>query len=408
MDVRVSLLGPMEVADADMRMTLGGPKQRSVLAMLALSANRVVASERLVAGVWGDDAGEKNLGTLQVYISTLRRALKDATGLVIVSRRPGYLLEVDPDVVDVHRFDALVDTRSRPTRRRPSAGRDRLVAQKRSRALCLCPALADLRDEPFAEPEVVRLDQAYLAALEERVECDLALGLHHQLVGELQTLVGANPLREAHAGQLMVALYRSDRQADAIATYARARAILAEELGIDPGPALRGLERAVLAQDLDVVAPEVRATSAPVVVRVPRPTGRLIGRDAELDALAERLADPDERLLTLTGPGGSGKTRLALALAYRCADRFPGGVYFVDLSPITDAGLMRSEIASEIGSADDSIEALAECLRDRDALIVLDNVEQLLGSLRRHRGTAPDDVAIARCGHEPDPTADRR
>jgi hypothetical protein len=179
-------------------------------------------------------------------------------------------------------------------------------------------------------------------------------------------------------GQLMVALYRSDRQADAIAAYARARHVLADELGIDPGPALRELERAVLAQDLPVTAPARHTAGAPVVVRIPRPSGRLVGREDDLEKLAALLAEPDERLITLTGPGGGGKTRLALALAQLCADRFRGGVHFVDLSSVTDAALVRSEIATELGCGDDSIAALAERLQDRDALIVLDTVEHLL------------------------------
>ncbi len=376
--MRVSLLGPTEVSGAGQPVSLGGPKQRSVLAILALSANRVVASERLIVGVWGEDAGEKTAGTLQVYISTLRRALKDAPGLTIVSRRPGYLLEVDPAAVDVHRFDALLTH----GRERLAAGRPDEAAEALHTALGLWrgPALADLRDEPFAGPEVVRLEQARLAAVEERVEADLALGRHRELIGELETIVADNPLRERMWGQLMVALYRSDRQADAIATYARARRVLADELGIDPGPALRELERAVLAQDLPVTAPAGRTAGAPVVVRVPRPSGRLVGREDDLERLAALLADADERLITLTGPGGSGKTRLALALAQLSSDRFRGGVYFADLSAITDAALVRSEIATGLGSADDSIAGLAECLHDRDALIVLDTLEHLLAA----------------------------
>ncbi len=371
------LLGPMEVVGSTTPVPLGGPKQRSVLAMLALAANRVVAAERLVAGVWGNDANEKSTGTLQVYISTLRRALKDVEGLLIVSRRPGYLLEVAPDNVDVHRFDTLV----RRGRAQLAAGRPDEAAESLHSALGLWrgPAVADLRDEPFAGPEVVRLDQAYLAAVEERIECDLALGRQRQLIGELETLVGENPLRERMWGQLMVALYRSDRQAEAIATYARARGILAEELGIDPGPALRELERAVLAQELEVAAPAPRS-GPPVVVRVPRPAGRLVGRDAELGDLDELLSDTDERLITLTGPGGSGKTRLALALADRCGARFRGGIYFVDLAATTAAALVRTEIAAAVGCPDDSIAALADCMRDRDALIVLDNLEHLLAA----------------------------
>jgi predicted ATPase/DNA-binding SARP family transcriptional activator len=380
--MRFCLLGPVEVFDGPNAVAVGGRKQRSVLAMLALAANRVVAVDALVAGVWGDEPGERATATLQVYVSTLRKALGSRErGVAIMSRRPGYLLEVPAEDVDVLAFEDL----ARRGREALLAGRPQEASDLLHRGLALWrgAALGDLRSEPFALVETVRLDQAQLAALEDRVDADLAVGEHAALVGELEGLVARHPLRERMWGQLMVALYRCGRQGDALAAYSRARTLLADELGIDPGPALRELERAILGQDL-AESPSGPPAAPPKAPPLPSPPGQLIGRDEELDTVLDTVLDPDDRLTTLTGPGGCGKTRLALEVARRAAPRFRGGVHYVELAAITEPAHVLPAIARTVGAGrpdSDHVGAIAEVLFDRDVLLVLDNLEHVLGAV---------------------------
>ena len=385
--MRLRLLGPVELVAASGSIALGGPKQRSVLALLAMSANRVVASERLIAGVWGEEASDRAGATLQVYISNLRRILRAADGdspatPTIKGQSPGYVLTFAPQDVDVLEFGRLVEV----GRGELAAGRIAGGADLLHEALGLWRggALADLADEPFAAQEIVRLEQGRLGALEERIEADLTLGRHREIVAELEQLVAEHPLRERLWGQLIVSLYRADRQADALSTYGRARSMLAEELGIDPGPALRELERSILAQDLDIGVPIARAVAVVAPVRLPTPIGRTVGRDDEIATLRARLADGDARMLTLTGPGGSGKTRLVIGLAKAAADDFAGGVYFVDLTALTEAAQVMPAITRTLGGAEATTQPVADAVLDalaeRDVLLILDNFEHVLGA----------------------------
>ena len=272
-------------------------------------------------------------------------------------------------------------------------------------------ALADLVDEPFAGPEVVRLEQSRLAALEDRIEADLALGRHREISAELASLVADHPLRERLWGQFIVALYRSDRQADALAAYGRARNLLAEELGIDPGPALRDLERAVLQQDLDMAAPAPRLTSVPRPVRLPTPAGRTIGRDDEIQALREQLANDDHRLITLTGPGGSGKTRLAVGVAHAAAEDFAGGVYFVDLASLAEPQQVLPAIVRSLGAEErpgiPPGDVASDALADRDVLLVLDNFEHVLPAVADVAALLRSVARLRVVVDEPDPAAHR-
>jgi DNA-binding SARP family transcriptional activator len=243
------LLGPVQVHQDGLELTLGGTKQRTVLALLALNVGRVVGADQLVSALWGSDIPEKAAGTLQVYASNLRRVLGEANsdGAQLLSwRRPGYLLDVDPASVDLVRFDRLVGA----AREQRDSGELTEASRLLGEALALWrgSAIADLASEPFAGPVVVRLDGARRAAIEERVDLDLALGRHQQLIAELQALVLEQPLHERFWGFLMLAQYRAGRQADALASYRQARDTLADQLGIDPGPDLRSLEQAILAQ----------------------------------------------------------------------------------------------------------------------------------------------------------------
>jgi DNA-binding SARP family transcriptional activator len=245
MDFR--LLGPLEIAEQARTLTLGGAKQRSLLALLLLHANEVVATDRLIAELWGESPPATVAKSVQSYVMRLRRELGPGR---LTTRPPGYLLTVGADELDVAVFQRLRDEarRAEPAR----------AAQKLREALALWrgPPLADLAYEPFAQTEIARLEELRLAALEERVNADLACGRHADLVGELESLVATHPLRERLRAQLMLALYRSGRQAEALEAYRAARRELADELGLEPGDELRRLEQAILRQDPELEAPQ--------------------------------------------------------------------------------------------------------------------------------------------------------
>src|SRR5688572_5780314 len=232
-ELDVRLLGPIEAERDGLSLALGGPKPRALLAVLALEPGRVVSVDRLVEALWPGDPPETATHAVQVYVSQLRKAL----GPVLTTRAPGYELELDPDRVDVHRFVRLAqDGRAALEAGDPASAEGAL---RDALALWRGPALADFLYEPFAQTEIARLEELRTVALEERIEADLALGRHAELVSELEALVAAQPLRERPRTQLMLALYRSGRQADALAAYRTARETLVVELGIDPGPELR-------------------------------------------------------------------------------------------------------------------------------------------------------------------------
>jgi WD40 repeat protein/DNA-binding SARP family transcriptional activator len=325
--MRLGVLGPLEVIAESGPVPFGGQKQRVLLALLLTRPGRVVSVDALVQGLWGDEPPRSADKTLQSYVVHLRRALepdrpRGAAGTVLVTREPGYLLRVGPGELDAARFEQLA-TRGR-----------RLLAAGAAEAAAatLGEALGLWRGEAFEEfpqvdacaSEARRLAELRLGALEERVEADLALGRHRELLAELQDLVGGHPLRERLWGQLLVALYRCGRQADALLAYQRARATLVEELGIEPGVELRRLHAAILVQD-----PELHATTAgwpgagrprelPAALEVTDPL--IVGRDAELGWL--RAAWTHARsghggTVLVCGSAGIGKTRLAAELAHK-------------------------------------------------------------------------------------------
>ena len=256
------VLGPLEVEVGGLPLPLRGRRQRALLALLLLSANEVVPDDRLLEDLWGDEQPSSGRAALRVRISQLRKALGDG-GRALLTRPPGYVLHVDPDRVDARLFERLAAAGTRQLRE----GSAELAAMTLREALALWrgPALADFAYEAFAQPEMARLEELRLAALEERIDADLALARHAELVGELEALVATEPLRERPRGQLMLALYRSGRQADALASYRAARRAL-DELGIEPGRALAELEGAILRQDPALEPPEARTAA-----RAPRP-----------------------------------------------------------------------------------------------------------------------------------------
>jgi DNA-binding SARP family transcriptional activator/tetratricopeptide (TPR) repeat protein len=260
--MEVRLLGPLELAESGRPITRGGARQGAVLALLVLHANRVVPSERLLLELWGEDAPPSASNALQAAVSRLRRALPEGR---LLTRAHGYLFRAFPGEIDVERFEQLL-----------ASGRQALAggaAAEAARMLRLAssvwrgPALADFRYEPFAQAEIARLEELRLVSLEERIEADLALGAGSELIGELQHLVASQPLRERPRGQLMVALYRAGRQVEALDAYRELGTLLRDELGLDPAPALRELEAAILRHDPALHAVQASEVTVEVPVR---------------------------------------------------------------------------------------------------------------------------------------------
>jgi len=293
--VRFAVLGPLEVSGEDGSISLGGPKQRIVLAHLVLSANQVVPAEHLIDAVWGEELPEDPRATLQVYVSRLRSAI----GLdVIEGRTPGYVLRTSRDEVDALRFEDLLDE----ARRGGSEPRaiDRVLAE--ALELWRGPALADLGAEPSLSGEIARLEELRLQAIEEKLGAELELGHHAHVVAELEAVTRTHPLRERLCGELMLALYRSDRQAEALSAFERARTVLAEELGIDPSADLRRLHERILRQDPGLelegeplrgyrLLEQVGEGAFGVVYRATQPQ---IGREVAIKAVPPELANhPD-------------------------------------------------------------------------------------------------------------------
>jgi DNA-binding SARP family transcriptional activator len=246
------ILGPLEAWHEGGEVSLGGRKPRALLTVLLLHPNEVVPADRLVDDLWGDEAPERAAAALRVNVSRLRKALPQD---VLTTRSPGYVLRVEPDELDLHRFERLVDEGRGLLARGLAADASARLGDALS--LWRGPALAHVAYESFAQAAIARLEEMRLAAVELRIDADLALGRHDELVGELEALVAEHPLRERLRRNLMTALYRSGRQAEALDAYKDTRRIFVDELGIDPSPALQELERAILRQDpsLDVEAP---------------------------------------------------------------------------------------------------------------------------------------------------------
>jgi DNA-binding SARP family transcriptional activator len=254
------ILGPLEVYEPGRAVPLGGAKQRALLAVLLLNANHVVSVDRLIDELWGEQPPATAAHTIQVYVSQLRKLL--AADDVLVTRSPGYMLRVEPDQLDLHRFEARLEE----GRAALGQGEAEAAAGLLREALALWrgDALADFSFEPFAQAAISRLEELRLAAVEDRIDADLALGRHADVVGELATLIRAHPLRERPRAQSMLALYRAGRQAEALQAYQEARRVLVDELGIEPSPALQELEKAILNQDASLaLAPGGGATRRP-------------------------------------------------------------------------------------------------------------------------------------------------
>ncbi|SEG53949.1 Predicted ATPase [Thermomonospora echinospora] len=399
--VRFGVLGPLSAELDGCAVKLGGLRQRAVLAVLLIARGRVVSAEQIVSAVW-EGFPPPSSTTLHAYVSELRRALEPgraarAPARLLVREGPGYVLRVAPDMVDAERFTDLAAR----GRRALEAGEHEKAEDLLGQALDLWrgPAYAEFAETGFAAPEVARLEDLRASVQDDRLAAMIELGRHAAAVGPLEAQVAQHPLRERGWELLALALYRSGRQADALAALRTVRRRLADELGIEPGPALRSLESAMFAQDarLDPV-PAARPHPAPAPAPAPaQASGNLpfalsafVGRASDLAMTGGLLAE--HRLVTLTGPGGVGKTRLALETARQRADA--DGPWLVELASLSEPGLLPAAVAAALGIPGvAAADQLAAVLGGRELVLLLDNCEHLLAAAAELAGTL-----LARCG----------
>nr|WP_244292850.1 BTAD domain-containing putative transcriptional regulator [[Micrococcus luteus] ATCC 49442] len=382
----IRALGPLEVVVGGVPVAVGAAQQRVVLECLALRANSVVTSDFLVQALWAEHPPTKPGPQLQVYVANLRRMLdpdrsKGVASQRLASRSGGYVLAVMEEELDLLQFREQVAAGELAVQAGDLVGgADSL---RRAVELFRGQVFPELADIELFRPELDELEESRLDVYQNLVEVELALGRHETLVTELQSLVVQQPYRERLWASLVLALYRSERQANALAACREARQVFTEELGIDPGPRLQQLERLVLRQDPSLAAPvpEGHRRIRQRLDNLPAELTPMVGRDAELAELCSLYVADGCRLVTVTGPGGTGKTRLALAAARQLSNRTTDGVCWVDLGSLTQIQQVPSAISSGLGLEDvagsDPLKVVIRFLRSRRLLLVLDNFEHL-------------------------------
>lgn len=371
--MKVGILGPLHVSGDAGVVEVASAKQRALLTLLATHVGEVVSTDRIMHALWGDEQPTAGLKTLRYHVSKLRETIGDAPHRVIVTRPPGYVLAAEACQVDAAMFRAGVADARACLESDPGKARA-LVAD--ALRMWRGPALAEFEFREFARSEARSLEEERLSAIELRIQAELALGRHDEVIGELEALVDEHPYREALRGLLITALYRAGRQAEALRSYQQIRRLLGDELGIEPSPELAALEERVLLHDDSIAPPQIGTQRT----NLPAPLTRFIGRARALAEVAELIAG--ERLVTVTGPGGSGKTRLALEVAAGLTSHFPDGAWLVELAPLSAATEVAPAIADTLGvqwSADrDPADALASAMAPQHALVVLDNFEHVI------------------------------
>jgi predicted ATPase/DNA-binding SARP family transcriptional activator len=383
--VEVRFFGEFEAMEGGVPVPVRGAKQRAILALLALQRGQPVSADRLINALWGDGQVANPANALQAQIGQLRRTLGAAA---IVTSEAGYALGIGPDDVDAGQFERLVAD----GRRLLEAGEMALASAVLGEALRLRRGepLSEFAYAGFADAERAHLDELTLVAIETRAEADLVLGRHRELVGELEALCREHPLRERLWELLILALYRAGRQAEALRAYTEVRDRLVGELGIDPGAALRDLETRILAQDpsLDAAGPApLRAVAAPASTgNVRERLSSFVGRGAELEQLSETVRS--SRLVTLIGPGGVGKTRLAVEAAAALRKDHRDGAWLVELAGVSEPEGVAPAVAGALGAAaaavtspdspGSTVDLILRHLAGRSLLVVLDNCEHVI------------------------------
>ena len=394
MAIEFRVLGPLEVRRGSALVKISSPKQRLLLTLLLVQANEVVSVDVLIDGLWNGTPPASAVGLVHTYVSQLRKALEPPTPgptceQALRRADAGYRLVVDAEHFDADRFEGMLD-----------AGRRALVEQRLRDALGILDEAADLwRGPVFGEfshqPAVLaaaeRLGELHRLALEYRADAAIGLGRHAELIGELEARLRDDPLRERTWAQFMLCLYRSGRQADALGAYQRLRGRLGEELGLEPSAALRKLETDILQQlpSLDWTASlneadptAIRSLRDAVPGNLPVPATSFIGRESDVKDVVTLIRG--HRLVTLTGVGGVGKTRLALQAAADVVTEFPDGVWFVELAPVGDPSAVADALAGVLGVTQQGglslLDSVWQALAGRQVLVVLDNCEHLLSA----------------------------
>ncbi|MDP9023361.1 MAG: winged helix-turn-helix domain-containing protein [Actinomycetota bacterium] len=389
------VLGPVEVVAGGRRAAVGGGHQRTILVVLLAAGGETVTTGLLIDAVWSAEPPESARKSLQSHVSRLRAELVEVepdASQPLVTEADGYRADLDVHDFDARRFESLVQRAGQVADRVPETA---LRLLDEARALWRGPAFGELADHPQVRPEAVRLEQLRARAAADHVDVRLALGRHKEVIGELEATVVEDPLDERAHGQLVLALYRSGRQAGALATYRQLQESLRDELGVDPSPALRELHERILRQDeglqLRRGSPDggiASADSDADETSHPRPqptvpVPELIGRDEDVAAVASLIRE--KLLVTLTGPGGVGKTRLAEQVAARVADGFDDGVVECALATVRDADSVGGALITALGiqpTGDRSAtETLVAALGERRLLLLLDNCEHVLDVL---------------------------
>jgi predicted ATPase/DNA-binding SARP family transcriptional activator len=397
------MLGPLEVRSGDdsgddcgdgrgETLEVGGTRLRALLIMLALRPGQVVPASQLIDGLWAEQIPAGAPNALQALVSRLRRALPEA---VIESRPVGYQLKLDPRCTDIVRFEELVASGRARLRDDPATASETL---RRALALWRGPALVEVADTDFGQAAIARLDELRLAAIEHRVDADLRTGNTASLVAELEGLVAAHPMREPLAARLMRALHAAGRRGAALEVYEQTRKRLVDQLGVEPSAELAALHLHIL-RDEPQVEPAPESPQSPRSPGSPETTASLtshantnlraeltsfVGRDAELRQVADLLGV--HRLITLTGPGGAGKTRLAVEAARAELPAMPDGVWLVELAPVTDPAEITSALLTALGLRDQALRYGARPLRPLpEPATALDELGRLLAVLAAQR-----------------------